>query len=290
MWRLLSKWKCYQEEEEIVFLIKIHLKFRPLAAKLSLLQDKLATSSCSNQHLEHISFPVNQSGPDVLRHQYHSLLGRLVHSYIQNLSFEDFLSSRRPPIRIPSAGKSSTRQQLPPLQSANECARLHDCDWVRVRAEAVAALACRKDVKSVIMPTDNKWFSMCEHVESVSGFLSVCCGSVSSLCQMLCKEHRCNVNLLKISMNSSHSALPPLSYFNQYLLHSHSLSALSAVRHRSPTSRASYLACWLSKADIWIHYCVVQYIPSLCLSAPLSFTTCLFARSVFSCFHGWHNC
>lgn len=83
-------------------------------------------------------------------------------------------------------------------------------DWVRARAEAVAALACRKDVKSVIVPADNKWFSMREHVESVPEFLSVCCGSDSPPCQTLCRQHRWDVNLLSLSVNST---LPSLSCF-----------------------------------------------------------------------------
>lgn len=106
---------------------------------------------------------------------------------------------------------------------------------------------------------------------------------------------RCSAESITVMSTCSGSAWPPLTrlflhfpIFNQYLLHSHSSS--SAVDHLSPTSSASYLACRLSKADIWIHYCAVQYVPSLRLSAPLSFTTCLFVSSVLSCFHGWHNC
>lgn len=254
------------------FLIKTHLKFRPLAAKLLLLLDKLPTHSCLNQHLEHISFPVNQANPDVLWRYYRSLLGRLVHSYTQNLSFEDFLSSHQPPIRISSAGKGFARQQLPPLQSANGCARLHDCDWARVCAEAVAALACRKDVKSVIMPTDNKWFSKCEHVESVSEFFYYLCAAAA-----FPRHVRCSAESITVMSTCSGSAWTPLTriflrfpIFNQYLLHSHSVPASSAIPHLSPTSSSSYLACRLSKEDIWIHYCAVQYIPSLRLSAPLS--------------------
>lgn len=247
----------------------------------------MLTISCLNQHLEHINFSINQSSPDVLCRWLRSAgkAGPLLHTKPALWRFSLF---RQPPIRIPSAGTGSARQRLPPLQSANECARLHDCDWVRVRAEAVAALACRKDVKSVIMPTDNKWFSMWEHVASVSEFLSVCCGSVSSPCQMLCRERPYNVNLLRINVNFSRLFLH-FPIFNQYLLYSHAFSASSAVRHPS-TSSTGYLACRLSKADIWIYYCVVQYIRSFWPSAPLSFTTCLFVRSMLSRFHGWHNC
>lgn len=153
------------------------------------------------------------------------------------MSFEDFLSSRQPPIRISSAGEGSARQQLPPLQSANECARLQDCDWVWERAEAVAALACRKDVKSVIMPTDNKRFSMCEHVESVWVFISV----------LRQRFPAASDALQRASLSTcSESAWTPLTrlfrrfpIFNQYLLHSHAFSASSAVRHLSPNSGAS---------------------------------------------------
>lgn len=53
-------------KKKMLFLIKIRLKFQPLAAKRLLLQDKLATPSCLKQHLEHISFAVNQSSPDAL--------------------------------------------------------------------------------------------------------------------------------------------------------------------------------------------------------------------------------
>lgn len=107
---------------------------------------------------------------------------------------------------------------------------------------------------------------MCRHGESVPEFLSVCCGSVSSA-ESIPGTPTCS--------GSASTPLPrrflPFPAFNQYLLYWRSFSDLAAVCHLSPTSGASYPACWLSQADVWIHYCTAHHISSLRLSAPLSF-------------------
>lgn len=74
------------------FLIKIHLKLQHLAAKLLSLQYKLPPRSRLHQHLEHITFPLNQSSPVQMCGGVNSALcseGYSAPKY-KNLSFEDF--------------------------------------------------------------------------------------------------------------------------------------------------------------------------------------------------------
>lgn len=200
------------------------------------------------------------------------------------------------------------------LVSNYRCSRrqgstVHVCVCVWARTKGLAALTCRKDVKSVITLADNKWFSrvrMCVCVwiavkfytvgffekEMQSLYMSVCAfvrphsmqhlqTQKPSLQWRLMSTHP-NVNFFSSTVISQlvftiHSFF--LFHWSIYLLSPCRLDSLVSLPFPlspSPTlflwltSSVGYLAGWLSEPDIWIYYYTTLQVSSLRLSAPVA--------------------
>lgn len=174
------------------------------------------------------------------------------------------------------------------------------CERVWACTKGLAALTCRKDVKSVITLADNKWFS--NVWTCVSESLLYFTLSVSMwrkfrvyiyVCVRMCAPSqfatladskaiatvRANGHPLSLNVNLPSSTVIYLVFhFLHSLIHLSPLSLSSGSSHLplfpSPTlclwltSRAGYLAGWLSESDIWIYYYTTLQVSPLRLSAP----------------------
>lgn len=112
-----------------------------------------------------MTFPLdNKSWPAVSLHHDRSLMGEVFHSYTFVLWTDKICAC--PPLLLCTDQNLLSRWAL--CSSAITVAwddggvlYVWDfvCEWVRACTKGLAALTCRKDVKSVITLADNKWFS-----------------------------------------------------------------------------------------------------------------------------------
>ena len=191
------------------------------------------------------------------------------------------------------------------------CAPVYVSECQRAQ-RGLAALTCRKDVKSVITLADNKWFSnvwtcvpesLLYFTLSVSMwrkfrvyiYVCMCMCAPSQLATLADSKTiatvRANVHPLSLNVNlPSSTVLHLVFHFLLSLIHLSPLSLSSRSSHLplfpSPTlclwltSSAGYLAGWLSESDIWIYYYTTLQVSPLRLSAPAAHPCPCFS---FSC-------